>query len=218
MLTQGKIDQFYKDVNSLKLKYPVAEIQRATKFPKSNVSEWLSKKKVPSENFINAFYEKFKVLLHESSTNVHSNDIMADDSYGSIAAIEIKTASGKTIHVKPEGQTEITLLNAFLEERDRVIETLKEEKQARIDELSKDKEDLMGMLNSALGKIYASQQIALAYQKAWVDYEAEKVAKGDHNKKKELMYKMGKLVDGMIENDAAKGILAETDKLRKEGQ
>lgn len=70
MLTQGKIDQFYADVESLGLKRKVTEIQRATEFPKSNISEWLSRKKVPSENFIDTFYEKFEKELTKSSTNV----------------------------------------------------------------------------------------------------------------------------------------------------
>lgn len=42
--------------------------------------------------------------------------------------IEFKTASGKTIQVRPEGQTEIALLNAFLEERDRTISDLQTDK------------------------------------------------------------------------------------------
>jgi hypothetical protein len=71
MLTERKIEQFYKDVNALGLKRKVAEITKATKFPKSNVSEWLSKKKEPSENFIDKFYSEFRELLHKSSTNVY---------------------------------------------------------------------------------------------------------------------------------------------------
>jgi transcriptional regulator with XRE-family HTH domain len=136
--------------------------------------------------------------------------------------IELKTASGKPLRLLPEGQTEIELLNAFLEERDRVldernriIDKIETQTQARIDELKKDKDQLTQKLNLTLEKIYTSQQVALGYQKAWVDYEAEKVAKGDQNKKKELMYKMGKLVDGMIENDASKGTPDEIGKKRK---
>lgn len=227
MLTQGKIDQFYKDVKSLGLKYPVAEIQRATEFPKSNVSEWLSKKKVPSENFIDTFYLKFKKELIKSSIVVplKDHDAIIDDGESAIMVIEIKTASGKIIQIKPEGQTDIPLLNAFLEERDRVleernrtIEKIESQSQARIEELKKDKEELTSKLNSILERIYGGQQLALAYQKAWVDYEAEKAAKGDLKKKKEIQYKMGKLVDGIIQNDASTGILDETGKLSKEGQ
>jgi vacuolar-type H+-ATPase subunit E/Vma4 len=113
----------------------------------------------------------------------------------------------------PEGKTEIVLLNALLEERDqvldernRIIQKVETEKQARIDELKNDKEELTKMLNSVLGRIHSDQQIALAYQKAWVDYEAEKAAKGDQKRKKEIMYKMNKLVDGILQGDALKDI------------
>lgn len=41
MLTEEKIKQFYKDVESLKLKYPVAEISRLTGFGKPQVSHYL---------------------------------------------------------------------------------------------------------------------------------------------------------------------------------
>lgn len=131
MLTQGKIDQFYKDVEILGLKYPVAEIQRATEFPKSNVSEWLSKKKVPSENFIDTFYLKFKKEIAKSSTTVpliKEQDVTIIEGDNTIMVIELKTASGKTIQVKPDSHTDIPLLNAFLEERDRTINDLQTDK------------------------------------------------------------------------------------------
>jgi hypothetical protein len=42
--------------------------------------------------------------------------------------IEIKTASGKNIQVIPEGQTEVALLNAFMEEREKTLDELKADK------------------------------------------------------------------------------------------
>lgn len=67
MLTQKQIDQFYKDVEALGLKYPVAAIAEKTGYSKGNVSSYLSKKSPPSENFINAFYNSFKVVPRETS-------------------------------------------------------------------------------------------------------------------------------------------------------
>lgn len=71
MLTQEKIDKFYKDVENLGLKKPVAAIMRATGDDKSNVSKYLSKKLEPSEEFIKRFYEKFgssiKVVSRETA-------------------------------------------------------------------------------------------------------------------------------------------------------
>lgn len=59
MISKQNIEQFYKDVKSLGLKFPVAEITRATGHSKGNVSRYLSKKLEPSEQFLKAFYEQF---------------------------------------------------------------------------------------------------------------------------------------------------------------
>jgi hypothetical protein len=66
MLTESEIKRFYEYVESLGFKFPVAVLTKATGFSKGQVSDYLSKKKDPSENFINAVYEKFPI----SSTNV----------------------------------------------------------------------------------------------------------------------------------------------------
>ena len=64
MLTKDRIEQFYKDVDSLGLRFPVAEIRRATGYSKGNVSDFLNRKKPIPENFINAFYAAFKSSLN----------------------------------------------------------------------------------------------------------------------------------------------------------
>lgn len=84
--------------------------------------------------------------------------------------------------------------------------------EQRIKELTADKEWFKSIINSALMKISIDQQFVLAYQKAWVDYEAEKMAGDDQAKKKEIMYKMNKLVDDKIQNDASKGTPGGIDK------
>lgn len=63
MLTQAKIDQFYLDVDSLKLKFPNKAISEATGFGKGQVSIYLNKEDEPSENFIDTFYKKFQERL-----------------------------------------------------------------------------------------------------------------------------------------------------------
>lgn len=73
----------------------------------------------------------------------------------------------------------------------------------RIQELKKDKEWLQDIVNSSLLKISTDQQYVLAYQKAFVDYEADQVSKGDQKLKEEIKYKMNTLVDGIIQNDAS---------------
>jgi transcriptional regulator with XRE-family HTH domain len=61
VITSGDIEKFYNDVSALRLKFPVADIARATGQSKANVSKYLSKKLEPSESFLNAFYEKFQL-------------------------------------------------------------------------------------------------------------------------------------------------------------
>jgi transcriptional regulator with XRE-family HTH domain len=75
MLTNKQIEQFYKDVDILNLKYPVAEIARATKESKGNISRILNKKAEPSEAFLKKFYKSFEIVPHETgdikNTSVH---------------------------------------------------------------------------------------------------------------------------------------------------
>lgn len=195
MLTQEKIDRFYLDVNSLDIKKKVSVITRETCFPQSNVSEWLRKVKRPSEAFIDKFYEKFGTALKISTINLREDKPQATAKQ--MGLIEIKTASGKTVQVLPEGETEIALLNAFLEERDRVLE----ERNRIIEKIEKSKDELFQILNSALNQIHEDTHTALAYQKAWVRYEAERSSEGDKQKENEIRYKMSTLVDDILAGD-----------------
>lgn len=52
-------------IKSLEIRFPVAEIVQKTGFSKGNVSQYLSKKLVPSEGFIKKFYESFKISRME---------------------------------------------------------------------------------------------------------------------------------------------------------
>lgn len=77
MLTEKDILEFYKDVEKLGLKFPVAAISKATGYGKSNVSQYLGKKLDPSEAFIHAFYKAFP----KSTQNVsRENGTAADKS------------------------------------------------------------------------------------------------------------------------------------------
>lgn len=70
MLTREKIEEFYKDLEKLGLKFRVASISKATGWSKGNVSQYLSGKLEPSESFLNAFYNAFpksvKNVPHET--------------------------------------------------------------------------------------------------------------------------------------------------------
>lgn len=58
-LTEKEIEKFYEDFEALELKFPVAAIVEHTGFSKGTVSEYLSRKKPPSKNFLKRFYDKF---------------------------------------------------------------------------------------------------------------------------------------------------------------
>lgn len=73
--------------------------------------------------------------------------------------------------------------------------------QDYINLLHRENERLFSLLNSTLGQIHFDTRYALAYQKAWVKYEAERASGGDKQKEAEVMYKMSKLVDDEIPSD-----------------
>lgn len=65
MVTKDQIDRFYKDVELLGLKFPVAELERATGESKGNISKYLKKKAEPSEGFLKKFYKSFEKVIKE---------------------------------------------------------------------------------------------------------------------------------------------------------
>lgn len=86
-----------------------------------------------------------------------------------------------------------------------------------IDLLKNTNDKLLTILSSTLGEIHEDSRYALAYQKAWVKYEAEKVSGGNRKKEAEIRYKMSKLVDDEIMFGEEAGNYDETHKQSKEG-
>ncbi len=74
MITQADIDQFYKDVEALKLKTPNASISAETKTSKGTVSLYLNKGDDPSENFLKKFYKAFGDSLKKVPRGASSSD------------------------------------------------------------------------------------------------------------------------------------------------
>jgi hypothetical protein len=79
MITKAEIEQFYKDVDELALKFPGSAIAKRTNFNKGIVSEYLNKKKEPSENFLRAFYNAFP----KGSPNVSRNTVSGGNNISS---------------------------------------------------------------------------------------------------------------------------------------
>jgi hypothetical protein len=121
-----------------------------------------------SDNYINQTLSKggnkrFLVALHRLQSNVLQNpiqNIVQDSGVDYVKQgnehwpfIELITASGKILKVKPEGETEINLLNAFLEERNRLIfekEERKKDADMRAERAEKEKERLFDIIEKYL--------------------------------------------------------------------
>lgn len=88
--------------------------------------------------------------------------------------------------------------------------------QDHIDLLKDYNNKLFALLNSNLGTLLDKQETAIAYQKAWVHYEAEKASGGDPGKKEEIMNKMRIILDEQKFGGALSGNQSETGKHRKE--
>lgn len=176
--------------------YERGAIEKELEYSVNYIDQVLSKG--GNKRFLKAI-KKFKnqILQKATSTNniasVVAEPNIEYQTENGYEGIEIKTASGKTLNILPEGKTEIGLLNAFLEERDRVITTIKDEKQARIDELKQDKEDLMRLLNSGLGDLSRVQQAIFAMVRTLQEHEAVMTSKGNKTREAEMLDVLSKL-------------------------
>jgi hypothetical protein len=85
MITKHKIDQFYKDLDALGLKFPGAALVEATGESKGNVSKYLNRKLEPSESFLKRFYEKFpkssKDVSERNGSTIPGAEIFAQTIY-----------------------------------------------------------------------------------------------------------------------------------------
>lgn len=114
--------------------------------------------------------KKLKELLMERFPSNNEHNVLNEptveydrrkDNIDEAHSIELKTASGKTLYVIPEGVSEIALLNAFLEERNRIIsekEERKLESDARAERAEKDKERLYGIIEKYLVDIHSNSK------------------------------------------------------------
>jgi transcriptional regulator with XRE-family HTH domain len=116
--------------------------------------------------------------------------------------IEIKTASGKKISVIAEGATEINLLNAFLEERERIIKIIEDQFEARISELKENNDRLYNLLNSSLKDLSTVQKAIFAMVRTGLEYTAAVASRGDKKKEVELLSSLTKLNNKNLGIDA----------------
>ena len=172
---------------------------------KTTITEILKKRQNIQPDQWRLFREHFNIGTEYSVQDEANPDFIVND-VEMVYHIELKTASGKILKIIPEGKSEISLLNAFLEERDRVISTINNEKQARIDELKQDKEDLIKLLNSNLGDISKVQQAIFAMVRSLQQHEAVKASSGNKKKEVDMLGTLSKLngvnreIDARVDN------------------
>lgn len=88
-------------------------------------------------------------------------------------------------------------IDELLEEK----ELRRKEAEERAKRAEEQNDRLMALLESNLNMLHTEVRVGLAYQKAWVEYEAEKAAQGDEKKQQEVLDKMGRLVRSKIKVD-----------------
>ena len=102
MLTNEQIENFYADVKRLGLKFPVAAICEKTGYSKGTVSEWLNRKRTPSEAFIDKFYKEFAKELNAGTPNtdkIKALDAAVAVLLGEVAALRAERSGESVQHV-----------------------------------------------------------------------------------------------------------------------
>ncbi len=103
-MKKSDIEEFYRFVDNLGLRFPNAEISRVTGYSKGNVSSYLNKSNVPSEKFIKAVYAAFK----KSSINVpHENKEKAPDTDSWLQRLDKLIESNERLSKANESLTQI---------------------------------------------------------------------------------------------------------------
>jgi hypothetical protein len=141
MITRTAIEKFYKDVHKLGLKFPVKEIQKQTGYGKPQVSEILSRKKDPSEAFINKFYAKF----YPSSNEVLPETVESKVKDGA-AQYAIKPTPGDATATLVESNRLIADSNRELAESNKLLARGNAELAESNKELAKSNADIIAKL------------------------------------------------------------------------
>lgn len=110
----SRIEQFYADLESLKLRFPVAVLAEKTGYSSGNVSDVLKKKRPPSEKFIEKFYSAFNIsqkVPHETNKLQKENPLS-----GHMITMSIEERISELLDDKKTLKESIQLsLNALLE-------------------------------------------------------------------------------------------------------
>lgn len=178
---------------------------------KAMIVSYESGKANPSSLMVNRICERLAIDKHDLLTKViKEKDINVEKL--ELLTKEIKKASpspkaAKNTQRKPqfgiiEGETEKDYLKQLSQERERVIqekEARRQDAEARLMKADEFSSRLLSILEERLLNIHNDQQIALAYQKAWVELHADEVAKGNPKEARAVMAKMNKLIASKLQ-------------------
>lgn len=139
-----------------------------------------------------------KAALAAMNVDISSLTKYLPEKKESTRPIQLKNADGEIVYVTPDGENNINLLNAFLLERDRVIDN----KQDRIEELRNDKVQLFKLLNSGLNDLSKVQKATFAMVRTGLEYEAAIASRGDKTKEAEMLNSLTKLNHKNLKIDA----------------
>jgi hypothetical protein len=184
MLTNDDISEFYKAVERLNLKFPVADISRATEEDKGNVSKYLKKKLEPSEGFIKKFYEAFPAARAPQGNEKGSEKKGSE--------IGNNTGAEKITFTKEEL---VLLFRSIANETSSKVEN---EMKATQKTQEKHNDFLQGLVTTNLKDTLQAVQDAhhelLTHIKAFERWEALRRTNGDKKKAKALLAELGTIV------------------------
>lgn len=180
MLNAVTIELFYRQVDELGLKFPVAAIAKATGFSKGTVSDILQRKKEPSENFIKRFSEKFS----RSSTE-------KQDSTNIATLLQTQNAL-------------IQQLAAFSQTQNKILVELKDGIQDKVNKI----ETVVANNEINLGQIKDGEQIGRAHLKALLQLSVVEMARIQKRDPKDDLKRANKLVDDNLKGIRGKDSLS----------
>lgn len=138
-----------------------------------------------------AAFKKYFKIDTEKAVEEDGNSKTKHTHNKDVHYIELRMADGETIQFLPEGKTEITLFNALLKERDRVIDILVDEK-----------EKFYNLLNSDLSDISKTTNLIFAMARTALQYHAHVASGGNDEREQELLDSLSLRIGDNLKVDA----------------
>jgi Holliday junction resolvase len=193
------VNKMFEKMEELGWKIP--KLAKEINIPKDRIYKWKNDGNIPKAEDQDAI--KTWLNMEQTPSPQKSPDILVQNDK-QLILIEVKTSSGKTLRIKSESKAEIELLNAFLEERERLISVIESQTEARINDLKQNNERLYNILSSNLNEIQKVQKVIFAMVRTDQEYEAAIASRGDKKKEVDLLHSLTKLNNKNLKVDATK--------------